>query len=221
MRQMRDVFCAAALVGVTACASTPDPAPEAPPEPDVADIEAVTTPKAPPLDRPIWQPVDAGLQHIESGMVCPPAIAGFLFTEPQTYPGLPKGKDVSCSFGAAEGGAITIHLTDFGRAVSPEAHLKGAQTKIEEIFRVTEAAPPPRRPDGSALALSAASYRIDAVSPVRPGVPVDTTVWIERIGPWHLKARATYEIDRTEAIVAATDALFRSIKSDLAAPTLF
>ena len=156
---------------------------------------------------PVWQLQDAHLQHIASGYQCPAEASGFQMTDDEIYPGLGHGNDVACVYVSPEGGAVKLHLTNFGRDVSAAAHFKGVATSIADTYSVTRPAPVPTVPGASAIR-QAGAYQIKAVSDRRPDVPVHTAIWIERVGPWHIKARATYEADQASAIASLITTLF-------------
>lgn len=221
-----------ALTSLMACASTPDPAAsaEVPSQPTeissnddpVETLNGETTEPATELAadaEPIWQLVDGGLQHLASGFICLANVGDFSLSGDETYPGLPPGKDVACIYDGEAGGAVKLHLTDFGRAVSPSAHMKGTTTTISDTYSVTGPAPVPLL-DGQAhpAESEARSFRLAAKSELRPDVPVDTAIWIRQIGPWHIKARATYETDRSDAVATLIDALYKSAQDNIAPP---
>ncbi|MEL7454181.1 MAG: hypothetical protein AAGJ50_12505 [Pseudomonadota bacterium] len=215
----RSAAYASLLVLAAACASAPATQGTPTTVPNTEAIpEAPATADAPKPSGPVWQSTPLGLRHTGTGLTCAPQIFDFVFTGEKTYPGLPEGQDVSCSYGAGEGGAVTVYLTNFGRAVSPGAHLKGTETSISNIFTRADPLPPPRRPDGEPVAASGSAFAIDAVSPVRPEVPVQTVVWIETIGAWHVKIRATYEADRARAVAALSGYLIDEARASLSTP---
>jgi len=138
-------------------------------------------------------------------------------TAEESFNGLGHGKDVACVYEAVEGGAVKLHLTDFGRTVSPAAHLKGVKTTIKDTFKVTGTAPVPALPDTLPIN-NAAAFRLAAKSELRPDVPVHTGVWVEQIGAWHVKIRATYEADRISAIAGLVDMLYANARKTILQP---
>ena len=182
----------------------------------------VTNPDAePPAEppAPVWQPSadQTALEHIASGFLCPREQDGFLLTGEETFAGLGEGKDVACLFRAAEGGEVKLHFTDFGRDVSASAHLKGVQTSITDTNTILGNLPPP--PLGTGTNTEAAAYHIRATSALRPDIPVHTAVWITRIGPWHVKARATYEADRSAQTGQFVSHLLTTARDTISAPS--
>lgn len=200
--------CVPALV-LAACAVAPAP------DPQGIDAAAANLPANPDTPAPVWQDDPAGSLHVLSGLLCRPNLHSFAFTRRDSYPGRPEGEDVSCTYQAAEGGVITLHLTDFGRAVPVDAHLKGTARRIQETYRRSQMVTPP--PVDWPDTVSAA-FRIDAISTLRPGVAMETAVWIKRAGRWHIKARATYEADRRGQVAAAVLALMSRAEGDIAGP---
>lgn len=197
----------AALSLLAACASTQQTAPAAPVPVSAAE------PDAPPPR--VWTLVEDGLQHVASGFICPASVGDFALTGEESYDALPRSRDVACIYDAPTGGAVKFHLTDFGRTVSPAAHLKGTATTIADTYTITEPRPVPARPESPVRTPYAAAWQIAAVSDLRPDIPVETAVWISAIGPWHVKARATYEADRAPAIAALIDALYTRAEASL------
>ena len=193
-------------------AKIPAPPPVAKPD-AAADAEPPAEPPA-----PVWQPSadQTALEHIASGFLCPREQDGFLLTGEETFAGLGEGKDVACLFRAAEGGEVKLHLTDFGRDVPASAHLKGVQTSITDTNTLLGNVPPP--PLSAGLDTEAAAYHIRATSALRPEIPGHTAVWITRIGPWHVKARATYEADRSAQIGQFVSHLLTAARDTISAP---
>ena len=176
---------------------------------DTATAETLSTVSSEPeANSLVWRLAEDGLQHVASGYICPASVGDFALTGEESYDALPRSRDVACIYDAPTGGAVKFHLTDFGRAVSPAAHLKGTATTIAETYTITEDRPVPATPESLAITPHAAAWQIGAVSDLRPDVPVETAVWISVIGPWHIKARATYEADRAPAIAALIDTLY-------------
>ena len=169
---------------------------------------------------PIWQLTGdtRGLQHLTSGYICPAQIGDFQMLGEEAFPGLGHGRDVACIYAATQGGSIKLHLTDFGRDVSPSAHLKGVVTTIADNNRATREIPAPATTERPVTQNSVA-FQIPAVSKLRPEVPMQTAVWIEQFDVWHLKIRATYEADRTEAIATATEAFYARAKETILPPS--
>ncbi|MEO0881456.1 MAG: hypothetical protein AAFY34_01875 [Pseudomonadota bacterium] len=203
---------------LAACASptAPDPQNAAP---------AITANELPDgtnaASDPLWQPADTGLLHIESGVTCPSIVADFAFTGEVAFPGQGPGRDVACNYIAETGGAIRLHITRFARTVSTDAYLKGSLETIKARYRQTVAINPPSSTPGRPITPSAAALRTDALSANRPGTPVDTALWIEQVGDWHIKIRATYEIDRTAAAATAVSTLFSAVRADLSDLTVY
>lgn len=198
-----------AVAVMTACTTSPS-----------IGSEPVPVPVSEPLNvqqeepaSDIWLNDSDGSVHIASGYRCRSAAVSFQLTGREIYPGRPPGDDVSCTYEAAEGGAIKLHLTDFGRDVPVEAHLKGTTERIQELYRRSRALQPPVTQGTDAVS---AAFLIDAVSTLRPGTPMETAVWIKRAGRWHVKARATYEVDRRASVAAAIDALLGFAETDMA-----
>ena len=174
-----------------------------------APVQTTTEAPAPPAE-PVWQLTEdgRGLQHLTSGYVCPAQIGDFQMLGEEAFPGLGHGRDVACLYSAAQGGAIKLHLTDFGRDVSASAHLKGVVTTIADGARTAKEVATPTSTQEEQITQSAVAFQIPAISELRPDVPMHTAVWIEQFDRWHLKIRATYEADRAGAIGAAADALY-------------
>ncbi|MEL6323337.1 MAG: hypothetical protein AAFQ84_03800 [Pseudomonadota bacterium] len=209
-------------MAISACASSPVSGPAPPPDSD----EPLARPAPDVSDAPlpatdIWETTPEGLRHRASGFICASTVSDFAFTVEEVYPGLPAGQDVSCAYGAIDGGAITFHLTAFARPVSVDAHLKAVTTRVSDLFRRTAPASVPLSPNGEPITETSAALRTDSASARRPGTPVDTAVWIETIGAWHVKARATYEIDRAEMTAAAVYELFEQARDHLAPPVVY
>ena len=183
--------------------------------PETEAQEAPTEPGA-----PIWQATadGAGLQHLASGFVCPAEYEAFLLTGDEIFPGLGHGHDVACIFRAAEGGIVRLHLTNFGRDVPASAHLKGVQTQIAQAEQILANAPLPPL-TGDAVPDNSAAYQIAARSALRPDIPVNTAVWIKPVGKWHVKARATYEADRSVQIGRLVSGLLAAAARDIDQPT--
>jgi len=205
-------FATAAFV-LAACASTPN-------APDRATPELDDTPVAEQVEPDEtaggWLETDTGLQHIESGVTCPDFAGDFSFSGQVDFRGQGESRDVACNYIAEAGGAIRLHITQFARAVSTDAYLKGSLESVKTRYRATAAAPLPVQVTETAEAL-----RTDARSARRPDIPVDTAIWIEQLGVWHIKLRATYEIDRADAVADAVSSLFGSVRTDLSALTLY
>lgn len=174
---------------------------------------------APPAPL-VWEmtPDKQGLRHVPSGYICPSIIGGFTMTGEESFPGLKPGNDVSCVYEAPDGGAVKLHLTNFGRSVSTAAHLKSVQTIIRDTFQVQGTSPLPYIPDAPSR-IEAFALKIGAISNLRPDVPVHTAVWIEDFAPWHVKVRATYEADRADAVGALVKALFAKARETIPAAT--
>jgi len=213
----KTVYLSGVCLALVACSSSPKPA-----TPDGAEIaravleelaqdvpasEADLPPSA-TSNEPIWQLAQngAGLEHTASGFICPATSGTFKMLGEEIYPGLTHGNDVACIYEAAEGGAVKLHLTNFGRDVSPSAHLKGVATSISDTYNTSGQTQVPRTEDGPQYA-HATAFRLRVVSELRPDVPVHTAVWIEQAVSWHVKVRATYEADRADAVAALVEDL--------------
>ncbi|MEM9670451.1 MAG: hypothetical protein AAF950_16135 [Pseudomonadota bacterium] len=209
------------ILALTACASTPPPEPASPAVPEAVPTDAAPTEPAASETPAIWRDTTTGLQHINSGVTCPLATGDFDFTGEVIFPGQGAGKDVACNYIAEAGGAIRLHITKFPRAISTDAYLKGSLETIRDRYRSTAPVAPPPDPEGAPITEVNAALRTDSRSAKRPDIPVDTALWIEEIGGWHIKLRATYEVDRKDAVGAAASILFRVVRSDLATPPLY
>ncbi len=185
------------------------------PEPSIVPQDD-TPPIAPEADAPIWQILadGSGQKHLASGFICPAEQGSFRLTREEAFAGLGRGNDVSCIYWASEGGVVRLHLTRFGRDVSPSAHLKGVRTQISDTQKIIMPAPLPPLSANTAIDHTAA-YQIATQSALRPDVPVHTAVWIRQTGAWHVKARATYEADRAVQVGALVSALFISAERDI------
>ena len=200
-------YCFAGLgsLALVSCALIPSPPPDQlPPQTSletVADAETSQPEALPGPSTPIWQDAPDGLgrQHVASGYICPAETDSFSLMDVESFPGLGRGNDVACVYSAPEGGNVKLHLTHFGREVSPSAHLKGVQTSLTESNTIVGDAAPPALEEG-AVAPNAAAYQIAAKSALRPDIPIHTAVWIQQVNGWHIKARATYEADRQSQI---------------------
>lgn len=205
-------------VFLVACAAVPQAV--KPPLGDIADSPQ-SQESAPPVAPvpPLWQlsASGEGLQHIASGYICRGQIDDFVMIGDEAYPGLGHGNDVACVYASSEGMSVKLHLTNFGRMVSPSAHLKGAKTSIADAYSLASEADVPPMLDAPDIAYAAA-FRLATPSKLRPDVPVHTAVWIEQIGPWHIKARATYEADRAQTISTVITALYASAYTNLENP---
>ncbi|MEM7004974.1 MAG: hypothetical protein AAF498_03765 [Pseudomonadota bacterium] len=199
------------FIALTACAG----APESPP------AETPSPPEEPSPTTAEWQATDKGLLHTDSGITCPGAVADFTFTGEVSFPGQGPSKDVACNYIADSGGAIRLHMTRFARTVTTEAYLKGSLETVKARYRQSVPIAPPAPAPDRPITLAAAALRTDAVSANRPGTPVDTALWIEQIGGWHIKVRATYETDRTDTVATAVGALFGSVRADLTDLTVY
>lgn len=205
------------VVVLAACTATPLPSGEASSAEQATDTPEVAIPAA----STFWAATPDGHVHIASGIPCPHELGAFTFTGAQDYPGIPNGEDVSCAYDSTEGGSLTLHITDFARKISPEAHLKSSATQIEQIFRQATPSPGPVLPNGQPLTRHAATYSISAPAADPSQAPTFTSVWIERIPPWHIKIRATYEADRAPAITTAASTLLNDARDALEPPTIF
>lgn len=209
----------AALAGCTQSQPTdgPGPVPPALPyvEPEPSEQREALAPNA-----PIWQSTaDAsGLKHLASGFICPIEQDGFLMIRDETFPGLGRGNDVACVFRTPEGGEVRLHLTYFGRGVSPSAHLKGIQRRIAEAEDSLDEVDLPQLPGFQATDTSAA-YQIGAKSTLRPDVPVHTAIWIKEVNSWHIKARARYEADRGAQVGQLVSTLLNAANNTVRAPS--
>lgn len=174
------------------------------------ETESKASAQAPEAEttRPAWVLSGEELHHLASGYKCAAQISGFNLRGEETYPGLGHGNDVACIYSATDGGLVKLHITNFNRDVSAAAHLKGVETNITDTYAVTNKARIALAPSTSAVARHASAFKIKAVSDLRPDIPVHTAVWISRFGPWHVKARATYEADRAHTVAGLVDKLF-------------
>lgn len=165
---------------------------------------AVSAPSA----SPIWQERSdkAGLEHLASGFICPFRSDDFVMTGQESFAGLGEGNDVACVYEAA-GREVKVHLTHFGRVVSPFAHLKGVETNITEVYPVASNITIPSVSGGRSFT-HAAAFELRDFSAARPDVALATSVWIEVVANWHVKIRATYESDRDASIAALVTTLY-------------
>ncbi|MEO1406272.1 MAG: hypothetical protein AAFV54_07240 [Pseudomonadota bacterium] len=200
-----------------ACAGTPSAqSPEA-----LSAEQTASEPVETDASSSEWQDTDTGLLHVESGVTCPSFVGDFTFTGEVSFSGQGESKDVACNYIAEAGGAIRLHITRFARAVTTDAYLKGSLETVRDRYRQSADIPAPRTGEDREITTAAAALRTDAVSANRPGTPVDTALWIEQLGGWHIKVRATYETDRTSAVAEAVSTLFGSVRADLSDLTLY
>lgn len=186
---------------------------------EASPSRAINAPDAASQNRaPVWTLTEdeTGLKHLISGYTCPAVFDTFQMIDDEIYPGLGYGNDVACVYGSPAGGAVKLHVTNFGRDVSLSAHLKGVETSIAEAHRVIQTLPTPHQAEGQVIQ-QASAFHIEAVSDLRPDIPVHTAVWIDRFGPWHVKVRATYEADQTEPVSRLVNRLFEQARADLRA----
>lgn len=201
MRSLKTSLAALTLFLATACASAPPPPPPPPPAAPTSTAE---------IDRSlVWTETRGGPRHIASGFICPPSLGTFRFTEETIYPGSRPGFDVSCGYVAEAGGAITFYLTSFERPLKSELYLSTSVRAIEESLPVTGPVAAPALPNGDPITPWAAAFLVDLAAQKNPEESVASAVWIEEIGAWHVKARATYEDSRSDAVAAAVGILFQ------------
>ncbi|MEO9969932.1 MAG: hypothetical protein ABJG15_08920 [Hyphomonadaceae bacterium] len=169
------------------------------PSEDPASPEAEDGPLSPTeLAALIWRITDdrKGLEHLASGYVCATAIDSFSLTGDEAFRGLGRGNDVACLYDSPQGANVKLHLTNFGRSVSPAAHLKGVEANLTETGRIADETVLPSTLNADAIQNAAAFTMTNP----DVGPPLHTAVWIEKIGEWHIKARATYAPDQSEDV---------------------
>lgn len=173
--------------------ATPTP-PEAPANSE--DEDALLT----PTERAAltWRITDDrnGLEHLASGYVCATAIDNFSLIGDEAFRGLGRGNDVACIYDSPQGANVKLHLTNFGRSVSPAAHLKGVEVNLIETGKIAGETALPSTLNTSEVQNAAAFTMTNPEA----GPPLQTAVWIEKIGEWHVKARATYPSDQSEDV---------------------
>ena len=134
---------------------------------DTAPSSTANEPSPEPiaLPAPIWNPTERGLQHIASGYICPREAAGFKRIGQDQFPGLQAGHDVACVYETPDRTRVRLHLTNFGRTVSPAAHLKGVETTIRDAnpnAKIISTSPAARASDHALIFKVAPSPAINA-----------------------------------------------------------
>ena len=214
------------LILIAACATPP-----AEPAPDLSEIareileeqveaaraadlsaDSSTSPDRVPVpDMPVWAQTEFGLQHIASGFVCPPQAAGFKRIGQDVFDGLGSGNDVACVYESQNRTRIRLHLTNFNRAVSPAAHLKGVETALKDA-----GAEPAALPKSNLRRTHATAFNVTAPHGIHAAKHTRTAVWIQTYGPWHVKARAFYAPELANEVPAPIERLFARARETLA-----
>ena len=199
MSLLKTCLAATALLFATACASAPPPPPVHAP-----DVPTSTT----DIDRSlVWQQTRGGLRHTASGFICPPSLGQFRFTEETIFPGARLGLDVACGYSSEAGGVITFYLTSFERPLDLGVYLGTSTRAIEEALPVTGEAEIPTLLNGDPITSWAAAYSVNINANNGSDEPIDSAVWVEQVGAWHIKARATYPASQKTEIATAVTAL--------------
>lgn len=219
MKQFRPSFAVITLFSavVTGCSSTSSLDAgdfpyfgEVTPKSEIIDATLVDTPPPPPA---IWSDAETGVQHLVSGATCPTDVAGFQRTSEQDYPGLPRGYDVACAYSGPNGAEVKLHLTHFGRDVSPDAHLKGVDGTIAESYAVLGRIAPPPNVFGQTIATHRSGFRLRGAD---DDAPLGQTVtWLEVIDGWHVKVRATYVETEAAPVGVFTGELFETVRGGI------
>lgn len=173
------------------------------PKTEIRDARLETQTTAPPA---IWHTDTGSVRHVVSGAVCPDSLSGFLREDETSYPGLPRGFDVACVYRSDEGAELKLHLTHFGRDVSLDAHIKGVDGTIVESYPVLGRVEPPTDVFGQLIASRRSGFRLRATA---EGAPTGNTItWLEDIGGWHVKIRATFDEADRRAVGAIAGELY-------------
>ncbi|MEO1100651.1 MAG: hypothetical protein AAFW65_02275 [Pseudomonadota bacterium] len=199
-----------AIAALTLGACQTAPSPPAAPEPPVAS--------APVADPSVWQQTRGGPRHAKTGVLCPLTLAGLRFDGELEVPGVPAGDDVLCGWSNDDIGTLTLYLTRFEDAVTPEGHLGRAVQGISKMRSPVGEVGVPRAGDDGPITPYAAAFELPP-APELEGETYHTAVWIEVIGEWHIKVRSSYPTQNAPDIARAIDQIYSSARLSVPAGT--
>jgi hypothetical protein len=148
----------------------------------------------PPRSQPlsIWRPVgDGGQEHLQSGLLCPLAFAGYSRTQIDLYDH--AGLDVSCNFAIGHRD-ITVYLTRRSDSTIEDAMAEAKR----ELFQVRAALEPKpiseTRPSVGGIAWDTALYSLNG--------GFRTAIWMADLDGWTLEYRASYPDGDEDQVLA-------------------
>ena len=202
------------ILAAAACASAPRPAQPAA-IPDIADVPVYAVPSG-----SVWRDEGFGARHVASGISCPHRVGEFALIELRDNASAAIARDVVCGYGSVLGDYVAFHITQFDRLIDPQRYLDVSIAAIESTTDLTGDAPLPARSDGVPLAPRGAAFRTALRAQAKTDEAVHTALWVDAIGGWQIKLRATYAPSQAPLVAETVNELFLAAKTALPGGTL-